>query len=100
MNLHPVQVLDPVFNFLDRLIRDDGDILFMVFVYAAIPFLVWVLCGGLRRKLLRGKPMPHVAPVIGVHIPLGQPPPPPESFNPFPTDHEPPPCDHGDYYRD
>lgn len=97
MNPHPIQVFDPVFEFLDRLIRDHGDILFMVFVYAAIPFLVWVLCGGLRRKLLKGKPMPHVLPVIGVHIPLGRTPETPESFNPFPPHHEPPPCDNDDY---
>lgn len=88
MNRHPVQVLDPLFDYLDRVIRDHGDTLFMVFVYAAIPFLVWVLCGGLRRKLKR-KPMPHILPVIGVHIPLGRPPETPESFNPFPPHHEP-----------
>ena len=45
MNQHPVQVLDPVFDYLDDLIRDHGNNLFMVFTYAAIPFLVWVLCG-------------------------------------------------------
>jgi len=100
MNPHPVHALDPVFEFLDGLIRDHGDTLFMVFIYAAIPFLIWVLCGGLRRKLLKGKPMPHVPPVIVVHIPIGRPTPPPEPFNPFPPYHEPPGCDHDDYYRD
>jgi hypothetical protein len=100
MNQHPVQVLDPVFDYLDGVIRDHGDTLFMVFTYAAIPFLIWVLCGGLRRKLLKGKPMPHVPPVIVIHIPVGRPTPPPEPFNPFPPYHEPPHCDHDDYYRD
>jgi hypothetical protein len=89
-----------VFDFLDGLLRDYGDILFMVFTYAAIPFLIWVLCGGLRRKLLKGKPIPHVPPGIVLHIPIGRPTPPPEPFNPFPPYHEPPGCDHDDYYLD
>jgi len=43
-----------VFDFIERIIRDDGDIVFMAFTFAAIPFLVWMLCGGLRRKLPAG----------------------------------------------
>ena len=89
MRLNPVELLQPVFEFLDGLIRDDGEILFMAFVYVAIPFLAWVLSGGLRRKLYRGKPAPHVT--IGVYIPIGRPPPQPPSFigsepDPFPDD--------------
>lgn len=99
MRINGPELLQPVFDFLDGLIRDDGDTLFMVFTYAAIPFLLWVLCGGLRRKLLRGKPMPHVPPVIVIHIPVGRPTPPSEPFQPFPPYHEPPSCDHDDYYR-
>jgi hypothetical protein len=41
MNQHPVQVLDPVFDYLDDLIRDHSDTLFMGFTYAAISFLIW-----------------------------------------------------------
>ena len=37
MNPHPVQALDPVFDYLDDLIRDHGDTFFMGFTYAAIP---------------------------------------------------------------
>ncbi len=37
MNPHPVHALDPVFEFLDGLIRDHGDTLFTVACYAAIP---------------------------------------------------------------
>jgi hypothetical protein len=92
MNAHPVQMLDPVFKFLDGLIRDHGDILFMVFAYVAIPFLVWVLCGGLRRRLFKGKPMPQVSPIIVIPLP-GPPPAPPETFNLFPPYHERPDCD-------
>lgn len=95
-----IERLQPVFEYLDGLIRDHGDTLFMVFTYAAVPFLIWVLCGGLRRKLLKGKPMPHVPPVIVIHIPVGRPTPPPEPFNPFPPYQEPPGCDHDDCYRD
>ncbi len=50
MNPHPVHALDPVFQFLDDLIRDHGDILYMGLVYASIPLIAWILCGGLRRK--------------------------------------------------
>ncbi len=87
MNPHPIQMLDPVFKFLDRLIDDYGLYLFMGFVYVAIPLLVWVLCGGLRRRLLKGKPMPHLPPVILLHLP-GRSPEPPGTFIPFPLYHE------------
>jgi hypothetical protein len=96
MNTHPVQALDPVFDYLDSLIRDYGDILFMLFTHAAIPFLVWVLCGRLRRKLLRGEQLPHVPPVIVIHIPIGRPTPPPEPFNLFSPLCEPPDGDPDD----
>ena len=92
MNTHPVQMLDPVFEFLDTVIEDYGLYLFMGFVYVAIPFLVWVLCGGLRRALFKGKSVPHLPPVILLHLP-GRPPQPPETFNPFPASAEPPHCD-------
>ena len=89
MRLNPVELLQPVFEFLDGLIRDDGDILFMVFVYVAIPFLAWVLSGGLRRKLYRGKPAPHVT--IWVYIPIGRPPPQPPPSPPSLVGSEPDP---------
>ncbi len=92
MNAHPVQMLDPVFRFLDGMIKDYGLYIFMGFVYVAIPFTVWVLSGGLRRRLLKGRPMPHVPPVIVIPLP-GRPPQPPEMFNPFPSYHQPPHCD-------
>ena len=92
MNTHLIQMLDPVFKFLDHVIDDCGLYRFMGFVYVAIPFLMWVLCGGLRRRLLKGRPMPHVPPVIIIPLP-GRPPQPPETFNPFPLHHERPDCD-------
>ena len=99
--MHPpsIDLLQPVFDFLDDVIRDYGLYVFMGFVYLLIPFSVWALSGELRRKLLGGKPMPHVPPVIVIHLP-GPPPQPPEPFNPFPPYHEPPRCDHDDYDLD
>ena len=91
MNTHPVQMLDPLFRFLDGMIEDYGLYLFMGFVYVAIPFLVWVLCGGLRRALFKGKSVPHLPPVIIIPLP-GRSPQPPETFHPFPVNSEPPQC--------
>lgn len=99
MNTHPIQVLDPVFKFLDRVIDDYGLDLFIGFGYVAIPFLVWVLCGGLRRRLLKGKPSPHLPPVMLMHLP-GRPPESPETFNPFPPYHERPDCHCDDEHWD
>ena len=92
MSTHPIQILDPVFRFLDEMIDDYGLCLFMGFAYVAVPFLVWVLSGGLRRALFKGKAMPHIPPVIIIHLP-GRPPQPPETFNPFPPHHQSPHCD-------
>lgn len=89
MRIYGLKLLQRVFDFLDGLIYDYGDILFMLFTYAAVLFLIWVLCGGLRRKLFRGKPIPHVPPVIVLHIPIERPTPSPEPFNPFPPSQEP-----------
>ena len=95
MNTHPVQMLDPVFKFLDTVIDDYGLYLFMGFVHVAIPFLAWVLCGGLRRTLFKGKTVSHLSPVIFIHLP-GRPPPPPETFNLFPLHHGRHDCDRDD----
>jgi hypothetical protein len=92
MRPNEAELLRVVFDFLDTVIDDYGLYLFMGFAYAAIPFLVWVLCGGLRRSLLKGKPMPHMPSAIVIHLP-GRPPAPTETFNPFPPYHERPDCD-------
>ena len=44
------ELLEPVFHFVDGLIHDYGDILYMGLVYASIPLIAWILSGGLRRK--------------------------------------------------
>jgi hypothetical protein len=99
MRLNEAELLRSVFDFLDTVIDDYGLYLFMGFVYVAIPFLVWVLCGGLRRRLLKGRPMPHLPPVILIHLP-GRPPEPPETFNPFPPYHDRPDCHCDDEHWD
>lgn len=53
MNAHPVQILAPVYKFLDRLIAEHGHLLYMALVYAALPLIAWILSGGLRRKSSR-----------------------------------------------
>ena len=95
MYSNPVELLLPVFDFLNGIVRDYGDILFILFVFAAIPFLIWVLSGGLRRKLYRGGPAPHVRAGIAVHLPIGRPTSAPEQLEPFPPHQDPP-----DYGRD
>jgi len=100
MTVSPLDVLNPVFHFLDAAIQDYGLYLFIAFVYLIIPFTIWVLSGGLRRKLLRGKPMPHVPPVIMVYFLAGRPTPPPKPFEPFPPFYEPPECCRDDYPLD
>lgn len=97
MRLSAPEISQPVFHFLDGLIRDYGDILFMLFAYAAIPLLIWVLCGGLRRKLLAGKCAPNVLPVTVIYLPLGWPRPPSEPLPPiFGQDCKPHCCEYDD----
>jgi len=78
MNAHPVQMLDPVFKFLDGMIEEHGHLLYMGLVYVSIPLIVWILSGGLRRKNSRSeahtsiivihtppRPSPEPPPIIG-----------------------------------
>jgi len=76
-----------VLKSLDGIIADYGPYLFIGVVLLLITFGIWVLSGGLRRKLLKeGKPMPNTRPVIFIHLP-GPPPTPPDMFDPFPPPH-------------
>ena len=72
MNTHPVHAINLVFQFLDDLIRDHGDILYMGLVYAAIPLIAVILCGGLRRNYSRR--VPPVS-IIVIHQPAESSPP-------------------------
>ena len=53
MHNDPIYLLKPVFDWLDGLIRDHGEYLFMLLVYVSIPLVAWILSGGLRRRLPR-----------------------------------------------
>ena len=64
MNLNP-KVLDPVFHFLDGIIAEYGDYLFLAFVWLSLLVLAWVFSGGLRRKFPN---QPHVRAGIGIVI--------------------------------
>lgn len=85
MSTHPVHALDPVFEFLDGLIRDHGDTLFTVACYAAIPLCAWILFGGSRRKSSTEQSSPQI---IVIHQPAEYREP-EEDFNPFPPPREP-----------
>jgi len=53
MHNHPIYLLKPVFDWLDGLIHDQGDYLYVLLVYVSIPLAAWILSGGLRRRLPR-----------------------------------------------
>lgn len=72
MHTYGPETLGPVFHFLDELIRDQGDLLYMGLVYAAIPLIGWILCGGLRRK--NSARQPHTS-IIVIYPPERPPPP-------------------------
>ena len=53
MHNDPICLLKPVFDWLDGLIPDQGDCLYVLLVYVSIPLVSWILSGGLRRRLPR-----------------------------------------------
>jgi hypothetical protein len=81
MRLNPVELLQPVFDFLDRLIRDEGDYLYMGLVYVSIPLIVWILRGGLRRNRKPPVSRPPVSIVVVCHPPTPPTPPLPRIGN-------------------
>ena len=87
--IRALKLEDSALAFLDGVIADFGLYLFVGFIYLLIPFSIWVLSGGLRRKLLKGKPMPPIPPTVVIHFPIGRPTPPPEPHAPFPPPNEP-----------
>lgn len=97
MNKHPVQMLDPVFRFLEHLISEYGHLIYIGLVYAAIPLCAWILFGGSRRKSSRGQ---SSAPrIIVIHQPAVCTPP-EELFDPFPSPREPDWSDYDDRHWD
>jgi hypothetical protein len=97
MQIRALELEQSVLKFLGGVLADHGIYIFMGLVFLLISFLAWVLSGGLRRKLLKGKPIPHVTSAIGVQITIGRPTSPPESFDAFPPLRDPPDCDCDDH---
>ncbi len=42
-------------DFIDSIIRDYGDVLFMVWAVLSVIAIAWILSGGLRRRLNRNR---------------------------------------------
>jgi hypothetical protein len=77
MNPSPAELLDPIFNFLDALIQNDGVYLYLVFVWLSLAVIGWVLSGGLRRKSPHGNSATVVPGIIITMQPPRQSPAPP-----------------------
>lgn len=77
MHNDPIYLLKPVFNWLDGLIRDHGDYLYILLVYASIPLVAWILSGGLRRRLPH-QPNITAIPIIVIRPAATPPPLPPD----------------------
>jgi hypothetical protein len=74
MKLSPLDILNPVFQFLDGIIAEFGVYLFLAFVWLSLILIAWIFSGGLRRKFPN---QPHVSAGIGIVIQPHTPPPPP-----------------------
>lgn len=51
MNATPLDLLNPVFQFVDKLIADDGVYLYLGLVWLSAALVAWIFSGGLRRKI-------------------------------------------------
>ena len=69
-----------VLKHLDEFIHENALYFLIGAIYLLLALLVWVLCGGLRRK--EGQYIVHVRPALFIHL-SGPPPSPPETFDPF-----------------
>ena len=74
MIMSPLDILNPVFHFLEGIIAEWGVYLFLAFVWLSVLVLAWVFSGGLRRKFPN---QPHVSAGIGIVIQSHAPPLPP-----------------------
>jgi hypothetical protein len=78
---------------LDDFIHEHALGFFIVAIYLLLALLVWVLSGASRRKGETFAPLVRLG--LFIHLP-GPPPPPLDTFNPFPPPHHSPYCDYDD----
>ena len=55
MNVSPLEVLEPVFHFLDEVIANDGVYLFLVFVWLCLILIAWILRWRFAAETRAGK---------------------------------------------
>jgi len=80
MNSNPAEALNlvvPVFQFLDRLIQEQGIYLYMVCVWLSPLLIIWILKGGFWRRPAR--------PTHVVFVTKSEPPPVPPKLSPTVT---------------
>jgi hypothetical protein len=75
MNLNPTELLNPIFNALDALIKNEGVYLYLVFVWLALLAIVWIFRGGLRKRV-KGNSATVIPGIIFTMQPPTQSPPP------------------------
>ena len=75
MNLNPAELLNPIFNALDTLIEDDGVYLYLGFVWLALAVIVWIISGGLRKRMKGNAATVIPGIIFTMQPPLQSPPP-------------------------